>query len=113
MDISWAEVEAFKVGLKLAKSLNVGRLIVESDSTMLVNAVNKRRQDITILGQCIRSELDALSSFESVQVKWINHNSNYVADSLYKLTIKNENDLYFDMEYLMDIHNIIIRDSIN
>ncbi|MBA0605781.1 hypothetical protein Godav_018319 [Gossypium davidsonii] len=41
MDISWAEVEAFKVGLQLEKSLNVGRLIVESDSAILVNAVNK------------------------------------------------------------------------
>ncbi|MFQ6639159.1 hypothetical protein Gotur_016853 [Gossypium turneri] len=80
---------------------------------MLVNAVNKRRLNITVLGQCIRSECDAFSSFESVQVKWANRNSNYAADSLCKLAIRNENDLYFDMEYPMDIHNIIIRDSIN
>ncbi|MBA0573917.1 hypothetical protein Golob_001165 [Gossypium lobatum] len=113
MDISWAEVEAFKVGLKLEKSLNVGRLIMESDSAMLVNAVNKRRLDITILGQCSRSECDIFSSFESVQVNWTNRNSNYAANSLCKLAIRNENDLYFDMEYPMDIHNIIIRDAIN
>ncbi|MBA0699526.1 hypothetical protein Goari_001156 [Gossypium aridum] len=113
MDISWAEVEAFKVGLKLAKSLNVGRLTVESDSAMLVNAVNKRRLDITILGQCSRSECDVFSSFELVQVNWTNRNSNYLANSLCKLAIRNENDLYFDMEYPMDIHNIIIRDAIN
>ncbi|XP_040966297.1 uncharacterized protein [Gossypium hirsutum] len=67
MDVIWAELEAFKEGLKLAEWLKVGRLIVESDSAMLVNTV-KKRMDITILGQCVRRECDAFNKFESVQV---------------------------------------------
>ncbi|KAH1091666.1 hypothetical protein J1N35_018923 [Gossypium stocksii] len=49
MEVIWAELEAFREGLKLAARLNVNNLIVESDSARLVNAINKRAQDITIL----------------------------------------------------------------
>ncbi|MBA0777580.1 hypothetical protein Gotri_005587, partial [Gossypium trilobum] len=113
MDITWVELEAFKEGLKLAERLKIDRLIVESDSAMLVNAVKKRRTNISILGQCVRKECDAFSNFESVQVNCINRNSNYTADFLCNLAIRNKNDLYFDMEYPSDIHNIIIQDVIN
>ncbi|MBA0785068.1 hypothetical protein Gotri_025482, partial [Gossypium trilobum] len=113
MDITWAELDAFKEGLKLAERLKIDKLIVESDSAMLVNAVKKRRTDISILGQCVRKECDVFSNFESVQVNWINRNSNYAADFLCNLAISNKNDLYFDMNYPLDIHNIIIQDVIN
>ncbi|MBA0630620.1 hypothetical protein Godav_002697 [Gossypium davidsonii] len=110
MDVIWAELDVFKEGLKLAERLKIGRLIVESDSATLVK---KRRMDISIFGQCVKRECDAFSKFESVQVTWINRNSNYAANSLCKLAIRNKNDLYFDMEYPLDIHNIIINDAIN
>ncbi|MBA0777578.1 hypothetical protein Gotri_005586, partial [Gossypium trilobum] len=113
MDITWAELDALKEGLKLAERLKIKRLIVESDCAMLVNAVKKRRTDISILGQCVRKECDAFSKFDSVQVNWVNRNSNYAADFLCNLAIRNKNDLYFDMEYPSDIHNIIIQDVIN
>ncbi|MBA0727587.1 hypothetical protein Golax_000560 [Gossypium laxum] len=113
MDVIWAELDAFKEGLKLEEWLKIGRLIVESDSAMLVNAVKKRRMDISILGQCIRRECEAFGNFELVQVTWINRNNNTAADALCKLAIRNKNNLYFDMEYPLDIHNIIIHDAIN
>ncbi|MBA0784801.1 hypothetical protein Gotri_025785, partial [Gossypium trilobum] len=113
MDITWAELDAFKEGLKLAERLKIDRLIVESDSAMLVNAVKKKRTDISILGQSVRKECEVFSNFKSVQVNWINRNSNYAADSLCNLAIRNKNVLYFDMEYPSDIHNIIIQDAIN
>ncbi|MBA0776249.1 hypothetical protein Gotri_011266 [Gossypium trilobum] len=50
-----AELDAFKEGLKLAERLKIDRLIVESDSAMLVNAIKKRRTDISILGQTWRA----------------------------------------------------------
>ncbi|MBA0869540.1 hypothetical protein Goshw_029771, partial [Gossypium schwendimanii] len=113
MDITWAELDAFKEGLKLAERLKINSLIVESDCAMMVNAVKRRRTDISILGQCVRKECDAFSKFESVQVNWTNRNSNYAADFLCNLAIRNKKDLYFDMEYPSEIHNIIIQDVIN
>ncbi|MBA0678272.1 hypothetical protein Goari_019626 [Gossypium aridum] len=113
MDITWAEFDAFKEGLKLAERIKIRRLIVESDSAMFVNAVKKRRTNISIFGQSVRKECDVFSNFESVQVNWINRNSNYAVDFLCNLAIRNKNDLYFDMEYPLDIHNIIIQDVIN
>ncbi|MBA0582016.1 hypothetical protein Gorai_024170, partial [Gossypium raimondii] len=113
MDVIWAELEAFQEGLKLAEKLKVAQLIVESDSATLVNTVKKRMKDIIIMGQRIRQECKAFNNFDSVQVKWINHNSNNVADSLCNLAIRNKSDLYFDMNYPLDIHNIIIHEAIN
>ncbi|KAG8493007.1 hypothetical protein CXB51_012667 [Gossypium anomalum] len=48
MDVNWAELEALKEGLNLAARLKIARPIVESDSSGLVNSVNKRNEDITI-----------------------------------------------------------------
>ncbi|KAG8474762.1 hypothetical protein CXB51_031719 [Gossypium anomalum] len=41
MDVSWAELEAFNEGIRLAARLNVARLILESDSALLVNKSKK------------------------------------------------------------------------
>ncbi|MFQ6623776.1 hypothetical protein Gotur_004167 [Gossypium turneri] len=113
MDVIWAELEVFQEGLKLAEKLKVAQLIVKFDSATLVNTVKKRMKDIIIMGQRIRQECKAFNNFDSVQVKWINHNCNNVADSLCNLAIRNKSDLYFDMDYPLDIHNIIIHDTIN
>ncbi|KAK5794946.1 hypothetical protein PVK06_036200 [Gossypium arboreum] len=37
LDVGWAELEAFKEGIKLAEKLNLTQLILESDSAVLVN----------------------------------------------------------------------------
>ncbi|KAL1185514.1 hypothetical protein V6Z11_A01G119000 [Gossypium hirsutum] len=92
MDVSWAELEAFNEGISLTARLNVARLSLESDSALLI---------------C--KEFDF---FVSVQVNWISRTSNNVADLLCNLAVKNKNDLYFDMDYPADIHDIIINDAI-
>ncbi|KAL1172613.1 hypothetical protein V6Z11_A05G360000 [Gossypium hirsutum] len=89
----------FKEGIKLAKKLKLTQLNLESDSAVLVNKVNKRRQDITILGQRIKQECEAFKK-------------NTVADYLCNLAITNKCDVYFDMDYPLDIHNIILKDAI-
>ncbi|XP_052477126.1 uncharacterized protein LOC128032555 [Gossypium raimondii] len=112
LDVIWAELEALNEGLKLVGRLKVAQLILESDSAMLVNKVKKRMQDVTILGQRIKQDCKAFNKFDSVQINWIKRNSNNVADSLCNLAIKNRSDLYFNMDYPLDIHNIIIHDAI-
>ncbi|MBA0736659.1 hypothetical protein Gogos_010183 [Gossypium gossypioides] len=42
LDAIWAELKALSEGLKLAPRLKVAKLILESDSAMLVNTVKKR-----------------------------------------------------------------------
>ncbi|KAH1031536.1 hypothetical protein J1N35_043710 [Gossypium stocksii] len=68
MEVTWAELEAFTKGLKLAARLNVAHLILESDNARLVNAINKRMEDITILGQRMKQECILFNSFSSVKV---------------------------------------------
>lgn len=45
MEVSWAELEAFNEGLKLATRLKVVRLIMEFDSAVFLNTVNKKTKD--------------------------------------------------------------------
>ncbi|KAH1107832.1 hypothetical protein J1N35_011600 [Gossypium stocksii] len=112
MEVNWAELEAFTEGLKFVARLNMAHLILESDNARLVNAINKRMEDITILGQRIKQECMVFNSFSSVKINWIGRKSNIVADELSNLAIKNRADLYFKMEYPLDIHNNIINDAI-
>ncbi|KAG8492635.1 hypothetical protein CXB51_010097 [Gossypium anomalum] len=112
LDVIWAEFEALSMGLKLADSMKIPRLIVESDNATLINTANKRVKDVTILGQCINKECKILKNFDSVLFNWIDRRSNEVADSLSKLAIKNNCNLKFKMDYPLEIHNVIIREAI-
>ncbi|KAH1040036.1 hypothetical protein J1N35_041779 [Gossypium stocksii] len=113
LEATWAELEALVESLNLASLLNVANLILESDNLMLVNTVKKRKQDVTILGQYVKQECKAFKNFDSVQINWIDRNSNNVAELLCNLVIKNKINLYFDMDYSLEIHNIIIHEAIN
>ncbi|KAL1145043.1 hypothetical protein V6Z11_A11G271600 [Gossypium hirsutum] len=112
MDVCWAELQALIEGLKLAKKLKATQLILESDNAMLVNKVNRRAQDIAILGQRTTQVCEAFKNFNSVQINWVHRLCNKVADFLSTLAITNKCDLYFDMDYPMEIHNFIIHDAI-
>lgn len=54
----------------------------------------------------------ALWNFKSVHFNWIDLSSNEVVDLLRKLTIKNICNLYFNLDYPLEIHNVIIHDAI-
>ncbi|MBA0824648.1 hypothetical protein Goarm_021302, partial [Gossypium armourianum] len=47
---AWVELYAFEESLKFAFSLNISKVIFESDCVSLVNKVKKRGKDITMLG---------------------------------------------------------------
>ncbi|KAK5835784.1 hypothetical protein PVK06_011492 [Gossypium arboreum] len=80
MDVCWAELQALTEGLKMAKKLKATQLILESDNAMLVNKVNRRAQDITILGQRTTQVCEDFKNFNSVQINWIHRLCNKVAD---------------------------------
>ncbi|KAH1121960.1 hypothetical protein J1N35_005120 [Gossypium stocksii] len=54
MDVTWEKMDAFREGIKLAEKLKVTKLILESDSAWVVNAVNKKGNDITWASALIR-----------------------------------------------------------
>ncbi|MBA0566554.1 hypothetical protein Golob_011361, partial [Gossypium lobatum] len=94
----------------LASTLKVAKLILESDNAMLVNTIKKRDQDITILGCCVKKACMVFRNF--VQINWTDRCSNKAADLLCNLAIKNKCNLYFNMDYPMEIHNIVNNDTI-
>lgn len=98
--------------MKLAHSMKIPKLIVESDNATLINTVNKCEKDVTILGQCIKNECMILRNFDLVLFNWIDRRSNEAADSLSKLAIKNNCNLNFKMDYPLEIHKVIIREVI-
>ncbi|KAK5775495.1 hypothetical protein PVK06_043391 [Gossypium arboreum] len=112
LEASWVELEALTVGIKLVKKLKANQIILESYSATLVNKVNKWAQDITILGQRVRQECEGFCYFNTIQIKWIHRHCNSVANLLCTLASTNKCDLYFDMDYPMEIHNFIIHDAI-
>ncbi|XP_017629105.1 uncharacterized protein LOC108472096 [Gossypium arboreum] len=112
-NMKWAEFDAFVEGLNLALKLKVDKLILESDSAFLVNATKKRDQDITILGCSIKKASRMFRNFTSVQVNWIGRCSNRAADFLCILAIKEKCNSYFNMDFPMEIHSIVINDAIN
>ncbi|MBA0756573.1 hypothetical protein Gogos_022225 [Gossypium gossypioides] len=67
MSADWAEMEAFDESLKMASILNISNVIFESDCANLVNKVNKREQDITIIGCCVKN---AQNKRVTVEQRW-------------------------------------------
>ncbi|KAK5784410.1 hypothetical protein PVK06_038933 [Gossypium arboreum] len=113
LDIIWAELEALSAGLKFEEAMNFSKIIVESDNALLINTVNKHEDDVTILGCCVNKECRLLNNFVSVRFKWIDRNSNAIADLLSRLAISNNCTLNFKLDYPLGIYNVIIRDAMN
>ncbi|KAK5836255.1 hypothetical protein PVK06_012029 [Gossypium arboreum] len=113
LDVTWAESEAFVEGLNLALKLEVDQLILESDCASLVNAVNKRDNDVTILGCYLNKACMNFKNFTSVHINWIDCCRNRVADLLCNLAIKEKCNLFFNVDYPKEIHNIVIDDVMN
>ncbi|KAG8503159.1 hypothetical protein CXB51_000961 [Gossypium anomalum] len=112
IEAALAELEMLTMGLNLASKLNASKIIIESDSAILINKVKKRDHDVTILGRCMQKEWEVFRSFKMVHFNWINRSSNEVVDLLCKLAIMNQCNLNFNLDYPSKIHNVIIQDAI-
>ncbi|KAK5826068.1 hypothetical protein PVK06_020976 [Gossypium arboreum] len=113
IDAMWAELKAVTFGMKLASSLNLTKIMMESDNATLINTFKNRDKDVTILGCYVKQECRDFNKFDTIQFNWIDRKSNSVADLLNKIAVKNRCDLTFDMDYPMEIHDAIINDAIN
>ncbi|KAK5811548.1 hypothetical protein PVK06_026891 [Gossypium arboreum] len=84
-----------------------------SDCPSLANRVKKRREDITIIGYRIKEILKTMEMFNNAAVNWIYRSCNKVVDFICKYAIINDCTLVFGMDYLKEIHDLVIDDSIN
>ncbi|MBA0660790.1 hypothetical protein Goklo_012756, partial [Gossypium klotzschianum] len=112
IEATWAEMEALAEGLKLASRLNVKKLMLESDNAKVVNTVKMRAQDVTILGCYAKTVCMDFTNFDSVHINWIDRCSNKTADLLCNLAIKKKCNLYFNIDYPLEVHNFVINDAI-
>ncbi|MBA0566927.1 hypothetical protein Golob_011700, partial [Gossypium lobatum] len=56
--------------IKAVGRLNILKVVLELDCAILVNRINRKGRDITIIGQCMDKARMKLGSFSSVDVKW-------------------------------------------
>ncbi|KAK5786758.1 hypothetical protein PVK06_041401 [Gossypium arboreum] len=68
----WAELNALLLGIRLAQSLNLDKIIFEMDCTYIVNRLCKHKDDITIFGHRIKEVHEMLIFFSKAEVKWVN-----------------------------------------
>ncbi|KAG8474103.1 hypothetical protein CXB51_033612 [Gossypium anomalum] len=93
----WAEIMAIEEGVRWAKSLNLKRVQIESDSTNIVNKINSRSQDITFLGQRGKAIQTNLRPFEEAVIKWAPRSSNKIANFICKFVLSKNCMWKFDM----------------
>ncbi|XP_040951260.1 uncharacterized protein [Gossypium hirsutum] len=65
----WTELDAFLEGIRLAQSLNLDKVIFETNCAYIVNHFCKHKDDITIFGYHIKEARKMLDSFSKVKVK--------------------------------------------
>ncbi|MBA0763087.1 hypothetical protein Gotri_012603 [Gossypium trilobum] len=113
LQAEWAEMVAFKESVKVAIRLKMSNILFESDCANLVNKINNRGKDFTILGSHIKVVCTQLDNFESVNVVWSHRSSNTVTDFICNLAIQNKCNRCFGMNYVEDIHQRVVFDAIN
>lgn len=89
LDAFQSEVQACLAGAKLTSAIGVGRLILETDSLMLKQALEISSHRLAATGGLI-SELQSLlsTSFISVSISYASRNCNRVAHALAALGCK-------------------------
>ncbi|MBA0776329.1 hypothetical protein Gotri_011334, partial [Gossypium trilobum] len=66
--------------IKAAVRLNILKVVFESGCAILVNRINRKGQDITIIGQCMDKARMKLGSFSSVDVNANGQSDNFSAN---------------------------------
>ncbi|MBA0566916.1 hypothetical protein Golob_011689 [Gossypium lobatum] len=90
----WAELYAFEESLKIACSFNITTVVFETESASLVE-IHK-----------------AMEKFKSISICWANRCCNKVADFICKKLTADSCNWSFDMDYPLEIHELVISDKI-
>ena len=83
-EVLQAEAWGLYYGLQLAANLHISKLVIESDSAVLVNLMHGENFELHPLASIIRNCKDIMMSFEQVQLLHIHRERNSVADLLAK-----------------------------
>ncbi|MBA0669638.1 hypothetical protein Goklo_024759 [Gossypium klotzschianum] len=109
----WAELQAFAESVELVREKRWLKVELESDCANLVNRLNKARVDFSSYGYRIRQLLNSVDSCFTFNFVWAPHCCNKVADQLSVWAFKNNCTKAFDMDYPIEIHDVILKDAIN
>ncbi|KAK5784465.1 hypothetical protein PVK06_038989 [Gossypium arboreum] len=109
----WAEFHALVESFKFARSRNWLKLEFETDCASLVNRLNRRWADLSTMGYSIRENIKILDFCDSYHFAWAPRSCNKVADSLCKWAQALNCIKDFDMDYPVEIHDVILSDAIN
>ncbi|MBA0866096.1 hypothetical protein Goshw_017857, partial [Gossypium schwendimanii] len=109
----WAELYALEESIKLARDNTWVWFEFESDCASLINRLRRLNVDFSTMGHCIRALLNFLGPCFSFNFNWAPRCCNKAADQLCSWAITNNCTNTFDMDYPMEIHNIVLNDAIN
>ncbi|MFQ6641505.1 hypothetical protein Gotur_015235 [Gossypium turneri] len=113
MQADWAELRAFEESIDFRKMFNFKDVQFEMDSAGLVNRINNRYKDLTMMGRRLKEVCPHLRDFNSSNIIWASRYSNRIANLLGKRALINKCNLTFLMDYLLEIHDLVLKDAIN
>ncbi|MBA0702127.1 hypothetical protein Goari_022871, partial [Gossypium aridum] len=105
LSAEWAKLYAFEENLKKAQSLNISKVVFETDNASFVNRVKKHGRDVTIMGARINETQKIMDNFHSATICWANRSCNRVADFICKNAIAKSCNWAVNMDYPLEIHD--------
>ncbi|MBA0766710.1 hypothetical protein Gotri_015728 [Gossypium trilobum] len=112
ISVEEAECYAFEESIKLTCKLNINTdVIFEMDNACLVNKVKNQRTNFTIIGAQIKESTKSFANFKLADLVWTSWSCNLVADLICKKMCAEAGTWLFDMDYPLDIHDVVICDA--
>jgi ribonuclease HI len=93
-DSTLAEAIGISEALIWIKTLNLQKVIIETDAKILTTALEKKLFPRTNWGNVMQKVSRDLASLESVSVSWVNRKGNQVAHNLARLAITEPNRVW-------------------
>lgn len=111
----WAELHALEESISFAQTKNWTKLVFESDCVGLINRLNKTKVDFSTMGHRIKDILNILKQYCNFDFSfgWAPRCCNKAADLLCKWANIQNCITDFNMDYPLEIHDIILSDAIN
>ncbi|MBA0625151.1 hypothetical protein Godav_010387 [Gossypium davidsonii] len=98
MQADWAELRAFEESIDFRKKFYFKDVQFEMDSAGLVNRINNRYKDLTMMGHRLKEVCPHLRDFNSSNIIWASRYSNRIANLLGKRALINKCNLTFLMD---------------
>ncbi|KAK5835931.1 hypothetical protein PVK06_011649 [Gossypium arboreum] len=113
MQIEWAELLALEESINFARSKSWSKLEFKTNCVSLVNRFNRRNADLRTLGHHIPDMYKMMKSFCCFNFNWAPKCCNQVADFRCNWAITKNCTMGFNMDYPLDIHDLVLNDAIN